>query len=183
MIVDQEQKFSLCSYSKRNGTLNIKKSDHNLLYLEIRKSWKTFIKQPREEIYNFNDNEGFNNFVEKTETSEALRHCFDDEEEDIDVSSKRWLKIINDIIRVSFRKIRIGKHKVNPELEKLFQQKETAMDSLSKLELDDDVDGIAEVKDQLNVEYVVKRIRKLLKHILTTMMILLKVLVNQKRGN
>ena len=42
-------------------------------------------------------------------------------------------------------------NKVNPELEKLFQQKEKVMDSLSKLELDDDVEGIEEAKDQLNV--------------------------------
>ena len=159
MVVDQEQKFSLCSYSKRNGALNIKKSDHNLLYLEVRKSWKTFVKQPREEIFNFNDDEGFDNFVEKTEANEALINCFDDEEEDINASSKRWLRIINDIIRVSFRKVRIGKHRVNPELEKLFQQKEKLMDSLSKFEIEDDDNGIEEAKDQLNaVEEAIAKI-------------------------
>ena len=159
MTIDQERKFSLCSYSKRNGNLNIKKSDHNLLYLEVRKSWKSVVKNKREEIYNYNDEEGFQRFVKETSTNAALKHCFDDENEDIDESSKRWLKVVNDIIRKSFKKIRIGKHKINPVLENLFQKKEHLMKNLSKKEQDDDFKGVEETKD--NINYVTEEIAKL----------------------
>ena len=60
MKVDQERKFSLSSYSTRRGVTNVKKSDHNLIFLEIDRRWRTFLKRKREEIFNFNDSEGFN---------------------------------------------------------------------------------------------------------------------------
>ena len=147
MTVDQERKFSLSSYSKRNGTVNIKKSDHNLLYLEVKKCWKSSVKNNREEIYNFNDEEGFDRFAERTVENDALKHCFDDECEDIEVSSNRWLKIVNGLIRKSFKKIRIGKHKTNPALDKLFQKKEFLMKSLSVLEQKEDFKGAEEARD------------------------------------
>ena len=91
------------------GLWILKKSDHNLLYIEQRKSWKSVFKNKREEIFNFNDQEGFKRFVQETSTNDALKHCFDDESEDVEVSSKRWLKILNNIIKTSFRTIRIRK--------------------------------------------------------------------------
>jgi hypothetical protein len=48
-------------------------------------------------------------FIDKTKDNSALIHCFDDVDEDIDISSKRWLKIVNALIKTAFRKIRIGK--------------------------------------------------------------------------
>ena len=75
MKVDEEKKYSLCSYSKKKGVVNIKNSDHNLLYIEVAKRWKTFVGNKREEIFNFNDEEGFSKFVVETAENPALRSC------------------------------------------------------------------------------------------------------------
>ena len=104
MKVDEEQIYSLSSYSKRNGDLKVKKSDHNILYLEIDRKWKTFLKNTREEIFNYNDDEGFKKFISLTNQNQDLLNCFNDENEDIDISAKKWLKTVNHLIRQSFRK-------------------------------------------------------------------------------
>ena len=151
MKVDEQKKYSLFSYSKRNGKVNIKNSDHNLLYIEVAQKWKTFVGNKREEIYNFNDDEGHEKFIADTSENPALRHFFDDENEDLEVSSSRWLKLVNSSIKSCYRKIRIGKKKINPELEFLFQRKEFLIDSLSKLEDSDDIRGAEKVEEDLIV--------------------------------
>ena len=150
MKVDEEKKYSLCSYSKRNGIVNIKESDHNLIYIEVMKKWKTFVGNKREEIFNFNDEEGHVKFVAETNENQALRNCFEDENEDVEISSRRWLKLLNTSIKSCFRKIRVGKHKVNSNLETLFQRKEFLIDNLSKLENNDDIRGAEKVREDLN---------------------------------
>ena len=104
----------------------------------------------RTEIFNFKDEEGFRNFVLLTDKNPELADCFSDEEEDIDISSKRWLKIMNKIIGKSFRKIRLGKSKANPELETFFMKKENLMESLSKAESRDDFHAQEDIKSSLN---------------------------------
>ena len=148
--VDEEKKYSLCSYSKKKGDIHIKNSDHNLLYIEVEKKWTTVIGNKREEIFNFNDDDGLKKFIADTSTNEALKNCFDDDQEDIEISSARWIKNINSSIKKCFRKIRIGKKKVNSKLEGLFQKKEFIMESLSKLENNDDVRGYEKAHNDLN---------------------------------
>ena len=52
MKVDEENQYSLCSFSTRGGIINIKNSDHNIIYLELDEKWKPFAKKPRIEIFN-----------------------------------------------------------------------------------------------------------------------------------
>ena len=94
----------------------MKNSDHNLIYLEVDKKWNTFSKKIRLEIFNYNNENGFKQFALETEDNPALRDAFEDENEDLEVSSRRWLKAINLTIRKSFKKIRIGKYKTDSEL-------------------------------------------------------------------
>ena len=75
MKVDEEKKFSLCSYSTRNGETNVKKSDHNLIYLEVNREWKTFVKKKRIEIFNFNDDDGFKKFFTETDDNPCTQKC------------------------------------------------------------------------------------------------------------
>ena len=65
----------------------------------------------------------------ETSSNDALKHCFDDENGDVEV--------------------RIGKQKINPALEKLFQQNEFLMESLYKLEQNDDLTGAEEIAKNL----------------------------------
>ena len=87
-----------------------------------------------------------------------LRGVFEDEDEDLEISSKRWLKAINLSIRKSFKKIRIGKHKINTELESLFQEKEHLMESLARFENEGKIIDIENTKEKFNkvVEAIAK---------------------------
>ena len=57
--------------------------------------WKTLIKEKSEriEIYNYKNKEDFENFRRLTETNEELNTCFDDTNEDLNVSAERWLSV------------------------------------------------------------------------------------------
>ena len=50
--------------------------------------------------------------------------CFNDYEEDINVACNQWFSVLNKIIKKCFRKIRLKKEEMNPELQKLFEEKE-----------------------------------------------------------
>ena len=56
-----------------------------------------------------------------------MEKCFDNPEEDLEATSKRWLKLLKDTIKLSFKKIRIRNSNKNPKLDPLFQEKERLM--------------------------------------------------------
>ena len=95
-----------------------------ILEIRYRRDSKNDKKDERIEIYNYKNKEDFDKFQAKTEENEELIHCFDDPNEDIEVSTQRWLKIVKKLIKISFRKIRIRKNTLPPKLEKLFLEKE-----------------------------------------------------------
>ena len=59
----------------------------------------------------------------------------------MNISCTRWLSILNTIIKKCFKKIRITKEKINPELEKLFEKKEELKTFIA---LHDDTDNAME---------------------------------------
>ena len=63
--------------------------------------------------------------------------CFEDYEEDLNFACNRWLSILNSIIKKCFRKIRLKREEMNPELQKLFEEKERLKTNII---LDDDND-------------------------------------------
>ena len=88
MKIDKERKYSLTKYSTTKGKQSIKESDHNPLILEISVSWdsKFVEKSTRTEVFNFSEDESFSKYQLLTETNKELINCFDDEEEDLQVS-------------------------------------------------------------------------------------------------
>ena len=150
MKVDEEKSYSLCSFSTRRGVTNVKNSDHNIIYLEVDRKWTSLVKNIRLEIFNYNDEEGFTKFQKETENNTALRDAFKYENEDLEIASKRWLKAVNECIRKSFKKVRIGKIKTDSKLESLFHEKEFLMESLAKYENDEKVIDIENTKEKLD---------------------------------
>ena len=126
LIIDEQRIYCLTKFSGKTGTKNIKETDHNMFILNMNVSWDTALDDTEErvEVYNFKNEEDFENFVKETNNNQALRTCFDNDEEDFDKSCNRWLSILNTIIKKCFRKIRIKKQVPNKELEKLFEKKE-----------------------------------------------------------
>ena len=127
MTIDKAGKYSLTKYTNKIGSSKCtKESDHRTLILEIDYGWVSNNNKESEriEIFNYRNNEDFSKFQILTNENEELEHCFDDTNEDLEVSSLRWLKIVKKIIRRSFRKIRLKKNNLPPKLEKLFLEKE-----------------------------------------------------------
>ena len=100
--------------------------------------WKTEIDDPGEriEISNFKDDENFKKFTYLTDKNDVFKGLFNDEKEDIEVSSQKWLKNVNKVISSTFRKIRIKKGKINPKLEELLLKRENIKAKISIIEND-----------------------------------------------
>ena len=62
--------------------------------------------EKRQEIFNFKNSEQFDRFEMLTESNDDLRNCFDDCT-DVNKAATKWLKILNNLIQKSFKKIRI----------------------------------------------------------------------------
>ena len=101
-------------------------------------------KEQRVEVFNYKSTESFEKFIQLTEENRDLKHCFDDDTEDVETSSKRWLKILKTSIKSSFNKIRIKKNQLQPELEMLFQKKESLK---SKIALKENLEEFVEAMD------------------------------------
>ena len=68
-----------------------------------------------------------------TESNADLEQCFDNCS-DLNQAANKWLKILNNLIHKSFRKIRIKKQKLSANLEALFTEKESLRSRITKLE-------------------------------------------------
>ena len=129
-----------------------KESDHNTIIFEINQEWNSSTKQmeTRQEILNYKNKEDFDTFVKLTSDSEDLRACFNDDTEDLETSSKKWLKSLKIILKASFSKLRIKKGALNPKLQLLFQKKETLKSLIAKLENENKFEEIVEHQDSLD---------------------------------
>ena len=151
MLIDEERKYALIKYSGRTGNKSIKESDHNTLILEININWKTEINEPEErlEIFNFKNVENFNRFIKLSSENDDLKSLFNDENEDVEKSSQKWLKTVNKIISASFSKIRLKRGQIDPFIENLFQKKENIKSKLSIAEADENFDVHDELVEEL----------------------------------
>ena len=107
MKIDEAGIYSLTKFSSKKGVKCVKDSDHRTLIAHLDVNWlpnRSHLKE-RIEIYNYKDNKSFEQFQLMTSDNEQLESCFDDEKEDLEVSSSKWLKMLKNIIKVSFKKI------------------------------------------------------------------------------
>ena len=152
MKIDEERKFSLTKYSSKTGIKKVTESDHNLLILEVGLCWDTRENQkPRETIFNFKNKDNFRKYVEATEDNLALRECFGNENESVENLSKKWLKLFNSILFSNFDRIRLGKPKINPNLQLLFTKKEKLQGEIAKLKSNDQNEEAEKAQDELEI--------------------------------
>ena len=91
-----------------------------------------------------------------SDENSALKSLFNDENEDLEKSSLKWLKSVNQIISSSFSKIRIKKGKINPDLEELFLKKEDLKAKIAVAENEEDYENHELFVEQL--EFVSEQI-------------------------
>ena len=161
MIIDEERVYSLTKYSGRTGNKSIKESDHNTLILELNISWKTMVRDPVEriEIFNFKEEENFKKFICQSNENNDLNSLFNDEDEDLNISSMKRLNVVNKILSSSFSKVRIKRGKMNHDLEQLFLKKESMKAKIAVAENEDDYEKVETLIEE--VENVSEQISQL----------------------
>ena len=156
MTIDEEMKYCLTKYSSKTGTKSCKESDHNPLFLEINISWNSLYKEvsERTEIFNFKNPECFKQFQEMTENCDELVECFNDAENiNLNEAASKWLKTLNNILKMCFKKIRLNRYQKNEELEKLFAACEEAKELLAismHLEDEDKVEELTKTVEEVS---------------------------------
>ena len=155
MIVDEARRFSLTKFSTKNGRKSVKVSDHNTLILNLNIRWNSSEKiNNREEIFNFRNAEQFQRFEMHTESDDDLKNCFNDCT-DVNKAADKWLKILNNLIKKSFKKVRIKQQKMNPNLENLFASKESIRNKIDSLEKREDAEDVIDELFGLEEQYEV----------------------------
>ena len=150
--IDQERKYCLTKFTNKMGNkVCLKESDHNTLILEISQGWNTSKNknEARKEVLNYKNKEEFKMFIDLTNDSKQLKTCFDDENEELEIASKRWLRYLKSILKASFSKIRIKKGNINPKLHLLFQRKESIKSKIAKLEKENKFAEIYQLQNDL----------------------------------
>ena len=153
MVIDEAGVYSLTKFANKSGTrTSVKPSDHRTMFLTTDLSWSkdTSKKAERVEVYNYKNSDHFKLFVEDTSDNHELRTCFDDDNEDLEKASSRWLKTLKTSIKKSFKKIRIKENRLNPELEKLFVTRETIMIKIKVADQENNLDKAIELRKELN---------------------------------
>ena len=153
MTIDIDRKYPLTKFSNKIGQKSVKVSDHNTLMLELNIRWNSGdMKEMRQEIFNFNNEDNFKRFEMLTESNDDLIQCFD-KCDDLNLAANRWLKMVNNMIKKSFKKVRIKKQKINPELETLFAEKENIRSKISQLENEENADKVLDEMIRLDDQY------------------------------
>ena len=132
MFIDEKRNFPLTKYATTKGTKKIVKSDHNIMYAKFSIQYRNEgWKRPRKEVFNLKNPECQAKFTEVTNDSSKLRKCFN---ESLSFSDQcnRFFKTLDDILHQCFRKIKVGKHFSNKEIENLLTQQSKLKIFLSK---------------------------------------------------
>ena len=120
--------------------------------MKINTSWNTNLNEncERIEIYNFNNKEDFMKFKAATENNDDLLQCFTDSTEDFNTSCDKWMFILNNLIKKSFKRIRIN-HKKSPNLplDNLFKLKESLKSKIYECNSNNDLEGSLDAEDKL----------------------------------
>ena len=155
--IDEKRIHCLTKYSNKQGEKRVKESDHNLFILNINTTWSTSIDHTGDliEVYNYKKKEDFQKSVDVTDVNPDLKLCFEDD--DFNEACNKWMSILNTSIKRGFRKIRIKKEKIDPELEALFERKENLNTFLTLH--DEDEDGFE--KNRENLESVLEEIAEI----------------------
>jgi hypothetical protein len=122
MFVDEKRNFPLTKYATTKGIKKIVKSDHNIMNAKFSIQYRNEgWKRPRKEVFN----------LKNPECQAKLRKCFN---ESLSFSDQcnRFFKSLDDILHQCFRKIKVGKHFSNKEIENLLTQQSKLKIFLSK---------------------------------------------------
>ena len=119
MKIDEARVHVLTKYAKVRANTVLTESDHNPIICKFSQLWSDshIEEKGRYEIFQFNDQDGAKKFNEMTSSS-TLSNCIKDG--NVKQSAKKWMKVFNNCLHRSFKKIRINNKKLkhDPNSEK-----------------------------------------------------------------
>ena len=124
MVIDEKGAYSLTKYTNKKGDKTlVKESDHRTMILIFNGMLKLKAKMNALKYLIIKIFLNFETFKVLTENNKELTNCFNDEEENLDVSSNRWLKILNKIIKQHSEKFELKRIKYLLSLNFYFRKK------------------------------------------------------------
>ena len=121
VLIDEYRKHVLVRHMKTKHGIKVKESDHNSIVTEIKVKLDKSKNVKQVEMYNLKDPEGLKKFKEMTTHDKFLSEVFNDEDKNVSVKTKQFLKRLGYVMSQCFRKIRIKQTRKNKEIEKLFK--------------------------------------------------------------
>ena len=148
MVIDEEKKYVLSNLAQINKNKCIIETDHNseILELEFRNR-----KPEREEILNLQNKACQEVFKDETEHNLELLEVFE-KDVSLEIQSRNYFKVVNNILHKSFRKVRIGNNrkKGNHALMEILDEKAKLKTKVN----DDKIDEITKKLVQDRIEQI-----------------------------
>ena len=160
--IDEERNSVLTSIIRTKKGINKSMSDHNPIVSQFKIDWCRKLRNIKVEMFNLKNKEGQERFKELTSEKELLSGVFSDEE-NVDICTKKFLKVLDECIRKSFKKIRIT-DRPNKVIEELFKQRtslRTKKDEKSKKDLEAIENKLAELLAKDNYEKIIDEVGKI----------------------
>ena len=121
--IEKERNHVLTKITKTKKGVKKVESDHNIIFSKSKMSWSKKVKGKRVELFNLKNKKCQDIFKEATKgvnNDNYLSAVFDDEE-DINISTNKFLKRLQKTINKCFKKVRIT-NKVDDVKEELFEK-------------------------------------------------------------
>ena len=144
--IDEKKDHALTKVLKTKNATIIKSSDHNPILTHFKIKWCKKVGKQRIEMFNLKNKEGQEKFKILTTETNELTEAFNNDN-DINVCTKNFIKILNKCISRCFKKIRIV-NKPNKEVQELFEKRKilkNRKDEKSKHELIDVENKLADL--------------------------------------
>ena len=149
MQIDDKRQYVLSRFYKYKTKTTTVESDHNILILYLSFKLNQKIQKERREIYNVRNESYQKIFNENTSNNPKLIKIL--QNANIYTAGAKWIKEVNHLVAISFKKIRISniKPKPNMNIVNLLKMREKFKLTLSKLNNDDEK-TISEVRQKLD---------------------------------
>ena len=157
MKIDEEKEFVLTNYCKSKGKIREIDSDHLTMFLKLKMKFKGMSNE-RKTFFNFNNQDGLQNFKMVTNTNKKFVEHFEDNTKSLNEQAKAFGKSLMETVKMSFSKVRKNTNNLKQsEVGKLIEQKNNLKQNLK---LSADVNEQKKLMDEL--EETVSKIEALI---------------------
>ena len=155
LVIDEQRNHVLTKILKTKAGISKKESDHHAIISKFSFKWNKRIHTKRIEMYNLKNPDCQKVFKDRTSYGDSLSSIFDTEK-DLDTATKLFMKKLDNIIKSSFKKIRVTE-KSNKEIDELFNRRRELRgktDEYSRAELERVETKLADLCAEVNYKKI-----------------------------